>query len=81
MFRPFMPLYILALGGTVTEVGVFFTVNTASAALLRPVGGWFSDAAGRLQAVGIGTVFGLAGFIGYALSPSWEWLLISAITL
>jgi MFS family permease len=81
LYRPFMPLYIISLGGTVTQVGVFFTVNTMSAALLRPLGGWFSDSIGRLQAVGIGTLFGLAGMLGYALSPSWGWLIFSAIVL
>lgn len=81
LYRPFMPLYILSLGGTVAQVGVFFTVNTVSAALLRPLGGWFSDSIGRIQAVGLGTLFGLGGMLGYALSPSWEWLLISAVVL
>jgi MFS family permease len=81
MTRPFMPLYILALGGSVAQVGVFFTVNTLSAALLRPLGGWFSDAVGRIQAVAIGTVFSLAGTIGYALAPTWTWLLVAAIVM
>jgi MFS family permease len=81
LYRPFMPLYILSLGGTVTQVGVFFTVNSISAAILRPLGGWFSDSIGRMQAVGIGTLFGLAGMLGYAISPTWEWLIVSAIVL
>ncbi|MCB0033872.1 MAG: hypothetical protein KDE51_07630, partial [Anaerolineales bacterium] len=66
MIDPFMPLYILALGGTVAQVGIFFTVNTLAAALMRPAGGWFSDAIGRVQAVAIGGVFSLLGFAGYA---------------
>lgn len=81
LYRPFMPLYILSLGGTVAQVGVFYTVNTMSAAMLRPLGGWFSDSIGRLQAVGLGTLFGLGGMLGYALSPSWAWLLFSAVVL
>lgn len=81
MTRPFMPLYILALGGGVTEIGIFFTVNTLAAALLRPLGGWFSDRIGRLQAVAIGAVFSFGGQLGYALSPSWGWLLVAAIVM
>lgn len=81
MIDPFMPLYILALGGTVAQVGLFFTVNTLAAALMRPAGGWFSDAIGRVQAVAIGGVFSLLGFAGYAISPSWGWLIVSAVVL
>jgi MFS family permease len=79
VFQPFLPLYILALGGDVAQVGIFFTVDTVLSALMRPFGGWISDSIGRLQSVGIGTLFGLAGFVGYAISPTWEWLLVASI--
>lgn len=62
-----MPLYILALGGTVAQVGIFFTVNTLAAALMRPVGGWFSDAIGRVQAV----VYLLVNIFGSRLADRW----------
>ena len=76
IFRPFLSLYIIALGGTVVQVGIFFTIDTIVTALMRPFGGWLSDTIGRLQAVGIGTVFGLIGFVGYAISPTWQWLIL-----
>lgn len=50
-------------------VGFFFTFDTIASALLRPFGGWVSDSIGRLQAVGIGTVFGFLGMLGYAIAP------------
>lgn len=81
MTLPFMPLYVLALGGTVPQVGIFFTVHTLSASLLRPLGGWFSDSIGRVQAVTLGAVFTMLGTLGFALSPSWEWLLPSAVVM
>jgi MFS family permease len=81
MYRPFVALYILSKGGTVTDVGIFYTVDTVVAAILRPIGGWFSDSIGRLQAVGIGTLFGMAGMLGLALAPTWEWLLVAEIIL
>jgi MFS family permease len=81
VFQPFMPLYILALGGEIAHVGVFFTIDTVITAIMRPFGGWISDSIGRLQSVGIGTVFGLTGFVGYALSPTWEWLLVASIAM
>jgi MFS family permease len=81
VYRPFMPLYILSLGGSVTMVGFFFTFDTIASALLRPFGGWVSDSIGRLQAVGIGTVFGFVGMLGYAIAPTWGWLLTATAVL
>lgn len=81
VYRPFMPLYIVALGGSVALVGFFFTFDTIAAALLRPFGGWVSDSIGRLQTVGIGTVFGFLGMLGYALAPSFGWLLVATTSL
>ena len=81
MSLPFMPLFILELGGTVTQVGLFFTVHTLSASLLRPLGGWFSDSIGRIQAVALGAIFTMLGTLGFALAPSWQWLLLSAVVM
>lgn len=81
VYRPFMPLYIVSLGGSVALVGFFFTYDTIATALLRPFGGWVSDSIGRLQTVGIGTVFGFLGMLGYALSPTFGWLLAATTAL
>ncbi len=81
VYRPFMPLYILSLGGSVTLMGFFFTYDTIAAALLRPFGGWVSDSIGRLQTVGIGTMFGFLGMLGYAIAPSFAWLFVATSAL
>lgn len=81
IIEPFMAIYLTYLGADIRQVGLFFTVNTLSVALLRPLGGWFSDAIGRIQAVAFGTVFGLLGHLGYALAPSWQWLIVASLVL
>lgn len=81
VYRPFLSLYVLSLGGSVAMVGFFFTFDTIASALLRPFGGWISDSIGRLQTVGIGTVFGFIGMLGYAIAPSWGWLLAATAVL
>lgn len=81
MYGPFMPLYVVALGGSVERMGLFFTATTLSTAVMRPFGGWFSDSIGRVQAVAVGSVFGLLGTAGYALAPSWMWLVVAGVVL
>ncbi|NIV30410.1 MAG: MFS transporter, partial [Anaerolineae bacterium] len=48
--------------------------------LFQVFGGWLSDAIGRLQAIAIGSLAGVAGYAVYILAPSWHWLLIATAT-
>ncbi len=78
MYMPFLPLYLKALGASVTEVGLFFTLNAIIAICFRILGGWISDNIGRLRAVAIGSFAGLLGMVGFIFAPSWEWVLLVA---
>ncbi|HAE59451.1 MAG TPA: hypothetical protein DCG54_08085, partial [Anaerolineae bacterium] len=42
-------------------------------------GGWLSDAIGRAQAMAIGSIAGLAGYLVFAFAPSWQWLLLAMV--
>ncbi|MCA9987764.1 MAG: MFS transporter [Anaerolineales bacterium] len=81
MLRPFLALYILALGGTVRDVGLFFTIDVLALAILRPLGGWFSDQFGRLPSVGFGGLFSFGGAVVMALAPGWGWLLVGQLVV
>ena len=80
MWRPLLPLYLQELGAGVGQVGLFFTLGAIAPLLFQVFGGWLSDAIGRLQAVAIGSVAGVAGYVVYILAPSWHWLLIATAT-
>jgi MFS family permease len=80
MWRPLLPLYLQELGAGVGQVGLFFTLGAIAPLLFQVFGGWLSDAIGRLQAVAIGSLAGVAGYAVYILAPSWHWLLIATAT-
>ena len=80
MWKPLLPLYLQELGAGVGQVGLFFTLGAIAPLLFQVFGGWLSDAIGRLQAVAIGSVAGVAGYAVYILAPSWHWLLIATAT-
>ncbi|MBN1658998.1 MAG: MFS transporter [Anaerolineae bacterium] len=79
MIMPLESLYVQELGASVTQVGIFFTVASIAPLLLQIFGGWLSDSIGRLQAIAIGSIAGLAAYGFYLFAPSWQWLLPASI--
>ncbi len=72
-------LYVLALGGTPSTIGLIgFAAAIALAAVQFP-GGYLADRFGRRWLVSTMT-FGVAfSFLFYAFAPSWEYILVGAV--
>ncbi len=79
MYGPLLPLYVQELGANVGQVGLFFTLGAVAPLLFQILGGWLSDAIGRLQAIAIGSLAGVAGYAVFILAPSWLWLLLATV--
>lgn len=77
MTYPFIPLYLTKLGADVGQVGLVFSVANLVPLVLQIIGGWLSDSIGRLRTVAIGATVATLGYFGFALAPSWEWVLVS----
>jgi MFS family permease len=80
MHGSLLPLYLQELGADVGQVGLFFTIGAIAPLLFQIFGGWLSDSIGRLQAIAIGSLAGVAGYGVYILAPSWGWLLLATMT-
>lgn len=81
MYGPILPLYVQELGADMNQIGIFFTLSMVAPLLFQILGGWLSDAIGRAQAIAIGSLAGLGGYIVFALAPSWGWLLLAMVGL
>jgi len=79
MHHPLLPLYLQELGAGVGQVGLFFTLGAVAPLLFQVFGGWLSDSIGRLQAIAIGSLAGILGYVVYILAPSWGWLLMATV--
>ncbi|NJL93861.1 MAG: MFS transporter [Anaerolineae bacterium] len=53
MYYPLLPLYLKSLGATTQEIGTFFTLLIISGMSFRILGGWISDAIGRLRPIAL----------------------------
>jgi MFS family permease len=79
MIFPLQSLYVQELGASVQQIGLFFTVAAIAPLFLQILGGWLSDAAGRLQAIAIGSMAGASAYLFYIFAPSWQWLLPASV--
>ena len=79
MYGPLLPLYVQELGADIEQIGVFFTLSMIAPLLFQILGGWISDSIGRAQAMAIGSVAGLLGYVAFTLAPSWGWLLLGMV--
>lgn len=77
MQRPLLPLYLQSLGANVENIGLFFTLAALAPLAFQILGGWLSDSIGRLQAVAIGSLAGVASYVVLLIAPSWQWLLLA----
>ncbi|MGH2625542.1 MAG: MFS transporter, partial [Anaerolineales bacterium] len=77
MVMPLMALYVSSLGASVSQVGLFFTLSSIFPLLFQIIGGWASDTLGRIRAISIGSLGGMASYIFLFLAPTFWWLLLS----
>jgi len=79
MFNMLLPLHVTALGGSIEQVGIVFTISAAASLIFQVIGGWISDMIGRLKAIAIGSIGGVIGLFFIAFVPTWEWLIVAMI--
>lgn len=79
MYGPLESLYLKELGASIGQIGLFFTLASLAPLALQILGGWMSDSLGRLRAIAIGSIFGMAAQTILVLSTSWGWVLLSSV--
>jgi len=68
---PYLSIYIVALGATVTQLGLVNSLGMVAAGIVGPFTGWFIDRGGakRIYLFGIGML--AISYLTYALAHSW----------
>lgn len=73
-----LPVYVRdELGASVSEVGLVFMLASIVPLVLQIFGGWLSDTIGRLRTIAIGAVVAVFGYFGFALAPTWQWVIVA----
>ncbi|HET8734928.1 MAG TPA: MFS transporter [Anaeromyxobacteraceae bacterium] len=79
MVIPVMALYAERLGAPASQIGWLMTGYSAMQLLFTPIWGRLSDRHGRRPLLLLSIFMTAAGFLGYALAPSFAWLLASRL--
>ena len=69
---PFFSLYILALGGTSTEIGLINSLGIIAGMVLYPVGGYIADRVGRVKLIGYSTLLYTFAHLFFVVADDWK---------
>jgi MFS family permease len=79
MAERFLPLYLMALGGSVYAVGTLNAMDNLLSALYSFPGGWASDRFGYKRALILFTAIAMAGYLVVIFVPTWWAVLLGSV--
>ena len=79
MVFPYASLYILALGGDATQIGLVNSLGPLAGLIMFPIAGYVADQASRVKLILFGSYFSVAIVLMYVLAPSWELIAVAAL--
>jgi len=74
MVFPYVPLYILSLGGNPGEVGIVYALGPLGGLLMFPIAGYLADRMNREILIAAAGYFSAAMLLINAVAPTWEWV-------
>jgi MFS family permease len=78
MAERFLPLYLLALGGSTWSVGLLNAMDNLLSALYSFPGGYLSDRLGYKKSLQLFTAVAMFGYLIVILMPSWQAVLVGS---
>lgn len=79
MGERFLPVYLLAIGGTTFAVGLLNSMDNFLSAIYSYVGGYISDSLGYKKALFVYTCVAMFGYAIIIVFPVWQAVLVGAI--
>ncbi len=73
---PFLPLYVLHLGGSYEIIGLIMAGGNLASMILYPLGGYIADYQGRIKLIAYMTFIYGVSFLIPAFTNSWQWLAV-----
>ncbi len=79
MAERFLPIYLLALGGSVLSIGLLNGMDNLLSALYSFPGGYLSDRIGTKRSLLVFNIVAMCGFLVVILIPAWQAVLVGAV--
>jgi MFS family permease len=78
MVFPYVSLYILALGGDATQIGLVNSLRPLAGLVVFPIAGYVADHAGRIRLIVVANFVSVVIVAMYFLAPTWEVVAVGA---
>ena len=79
MAERFLPIYLIAIGGSVLSIGLLNGLDNLLSALYAYPGGYLSDRIGTKRALLVFNIFAMVGYLIVIFVPSWQAVLVGAV--
>jgi MFS family permease len=79
MVMPYSSLFILAVGGDSSQVGVVNSLRPLAGLLIFPISGTLTDRTGRVKLIALAGYLSALTMLLYVFAPSWEWIALGAL--
>ncbi len=79
MAERFLPIYILALGGSSLAIGLLQAMDNLLSALYSYPGGYLADRLGTKRSLLVFNLVAMTGFLVVILVPAWQAVLVGAV--
>ncbi|MBF0540528.1 MAG: MFS transporter [Nitrospirae bacterium] len=79
MAERFLPIYLIALGGSIMSIGILNGMNNFLSAIYSFIGGYLSDRFGIKRSLFIFNIVAIIGFLVVIIIPKWQAVLVGAI--
>ncbi|MDQ3421137.1 MAG: MFS transporter [Acidobacteriota bacterium] len=79
LWQAYIPTYLTALGASGLVVGLFGSCKDLLDSIYQYPGGWLADRVGRRRALLIFTALAMAGYVTYAIAPSWPFVFVGLL--
>ncbi len=79
MVMPYSSLFILAVGGDSSQVGVVNSLRPLAGLLIFPISGTLTDRTGRVKLIALAGYLTALTMLLYVFAPSWEWIALGAL--
>jgi len=79
MAERFLPIYLIAIGGSVLSIGLLNGLDNLLSALYAYPGGYLSDRIGTKRALLVFNIFAMFGYLIVIFVPYWQAVLVGAV--
>lgn len=79
MAFPYLPLFILSLGGQPAEIGLVYALSPLGGLLVFPIAGYLADHTSRAKLIAYTDYFTSTVILLYIFAQSWHWIALARL--